>query len=118
VDEELLCLALPNGSGTHRASTTHTCPKLENGLRVLDSSGSWCMLAGAMLLPPLRASVSSPSTTSGWSAGIQASASVNTTRPRASRLQDARLRNRWKTEMCRRPRAPQASATVVMVRRP
>ena len=86
-------------------------PKLENGLRVLDSSGSWCMLAGAMLLPPLRASVSSPSTTSGWSAGIQASASVNTTRPRASRLQDARLRNGGRPECAaarghRRPALP------------
>jgi len=56
---------LPKGKGTHRASTTQTCPKLANGLRALLSSGSWCMLARAMLLPPLRASVSSPNTTSG-----------------------------------------------------
>jgi hypothetical protein len=30
----------PIGKGTQSASTTQTCPKLKNGLRPLDSSGS------------------------------------------------------------------------------
>jgi hypothetical protein len=69
-------------------------------------------------LPPLRASVSSTSTSSGCSPGTQASARVNTTRPIASMLHRARAKKRWNTEICRAPTAPDATATAVIVRRP
>jgi hypothetical protein len=108
----------PIGSGTQSASTTQTCPKLQNGLRALDSSGSWCIVARAIPLPVFRASVSSISTNSGCSGGIQASARRNTTWPSASRLQVARLKNRWKTEMWQCSTPPDATATAVIVRRP
>ena len=108
----------PIGNGTQSASTTQTCPKLQNGLRADDSNGSWCIVARLIPLPVLRASVSSIRTNSGWSAGIQASASRNTTCPTASRLHVARVKNRWNTEMWRRPTPPDASATAVIVRRP
>src|SRR5215210_7744683 len=108
----------PIGSGTHSARTTQTWPKLQNGLRADESSGSWCIVARLIPLPVLRASVSSIRTYSGCAAGIQASASRNTTRPTASRLQVARVKNRWNTEMWRCPTPPDASATAVIVRRP
>ncbi|HEX6675985.1 MAG TPA: hypothetical protein VF486_13260 [Actinomycetes bacterium] len=66
----------------------------------------------------MRASVSSTSTTSGWSAGIQRSASRYTTRPTASRLHVARLKNRWNTAMGDRSTPPDATATAAIVRRP
>ena len=69
-------------------------------------------------LPLLRASVSSPTKCTGWSAGIQRTARSKTTRPTASRLHCARAKNRWNTEMWRSPTAPEASATPVIVRRP
>ena len=89
----------PIGNGTHSASTTQTCPKLQNGLRADDSNGSWGIVARLIPLPVLRASVSSIRMNSGWSAGIQRSASRKTTWPSASRLHCARLKNRWNTEM-------------------
>ncbi len=108
----------PSGNGTQSASTTQTCPKLQNGLRADDSNGSWCIVARLIPLPVLRASVSSIRRKSGWSAGIQTSANRNTTWPTASRLQVVRVKNRWNTEMWREPSPPDASATPVIVRRP
>jgi hypothetical protein len=69
-------------------------------------------------LPVLRASVSSTRISSGWSAGIQRNASRKTTWPTASRLQLARLKNRWNTEMWQRSTPPDTTATAVIVRRP
>jgi hypothetical protein len=56
--------------------------------------GSWCIVASAIPLPVLRASVSSITTSSGCLAGIQASANQMTTCPTASRLHLARVKNR------------------------
>jgi hypothetical protein len=69
-------------------------------------------------LPVFRANVSSTRIISGWSAGIQRSASRNTTWPTASKLQRARVQNRWNTEMWQRSTPPDATATAVIVRRP
>jgi hypothetical protein len=69
-------------------------------------------------LPVLRASVSSTRMISGWSAGIQCSASRKTTWPTASKLQVARVKNRWNTEMGQLSTPPEATATAVIVRRP
>jgi len=49
--------------------------------------------------PVLRASVSSIRTSRGPSAGIQVDAGRKTACPSASRLQVARLKNRWNAEM-------------------
>ena len=38
-------------------STTQTWPKLKNGLRAVESNGSWCIDARLTHLPALRASV-------------------------------------------------------------
>src|SRR5713101_6581795 len=84
----------PIGRGTHSASTTHTCPKLKNGLRAVESNGSWCIDARLTHLPLLRASVSSPSKYTGWSAGSHRSACWKTTCPRASRRHCARAKKR------------------------
>ena len=59
-----------------------------------------------------------PATSTGWSAGSQASAKSTSTWPNSSRTQVAREKKRWKTEMWRLPTAPEASATPVIVRRP
>jgi hypothetical protein len=93
-------------------------PEAADGLRADDSKGSWCIVASAIPFPVLRASVSSTRMNSGWPAGIQRSASRNTTRPIASRLQVARVKNRWNTEMWQRSTPPEATATAVIVRRP
>src|SRR5438034_992333 len=96
----------PIGRGTHSASTTQTCPKLKNGLRAVESNGSWCIAARLTHLPLLRARVSSPSKYSGCSAGSHRSACSNTLCPSASKLHCARAKNRWNTEIWRTPTAP------------
>jgi hypothetical protein len=98
--------------------------RLANALRTVDSNGSWCIEPSAIALPCLRASVSSPSTTSASLGGSQRSASRKTSSPTWSSCHAVRLKKRWNPEMCRQPRSPPvpttpaARATAVTVWRP